>query len=134
MNPIPPNSEPMGYNAVILGATGLVGSSVLQELIEDERCQNVALLTRKSLGTLSPKVHEILVDFDQLSDWTFPFKPDVLINCIGTTRKKTPSLQAYEAIVTVVTIYMLLVIYCVYYYYDDFKKVFCKKKTLVKQE
>ena len=52
----------MGYNAVLLGATGLVGSSVLQELIEDERCQNVALLTRKSLGTLSPKVHEILVD------------------------------------------------------------------------
>jgi len=98
MNPKPPNSEPISYNAVLLGATGLVGSSVLQELIEDERCQNVALLTRKSLGTLSPKVHEILVDFDQLSDWTFPFKPDVLINCIGTTRKKTPSLQAYEAI------------------------------------
>jgi hypothetical protein len=40
----------------------------------------------------------------------------------------------YSAIVTVVTIYMLLVIYCVYYYYEDFKKVFCKKKTLVKQE
>lgn len=98
MNPTPPNPEPMSYNAVLLGATGLVGSAVLQELMEADRCQHIVLLTRKSVGTLPSKVHEIVVDFDQLSDWSFHFKPDVLINCIGTTRKKTPNLPAYEAI------------------------------------
>ncbi len=60
----------------------------------------------------------------------------IILSDIFLYRLKLDSHKAnvYSAIVTVVTIYMLLVIYCVYYYYDDFKKVFCKKKTIVKQE
>lgn len=92
------NLDHMGYTAVVLGSSGLVGSFVLKELIEDARCSQIYLFNRTSVSNLHPKVHETLVDFNALSEFQWNIKVDVLINCIGTTRKKTPNLKSYEAI------------------------------------
>ena len=44
--------------AIILGATGLVGSRLLQMLLEDPVYSSVVLLLRRSTGVQHPKLTE----------------------------------------------------------------------------
>ena len=46
----------MGKTAIILGATGLTGSHLLQKLIDDDRYKTVKLFSRKKIEGLPTKV------------------------------------------------------------------------------
>jgi uncharacterized protein YbjT (DUF2867 family) len=83
---------------LLLGATGLVGSNVLSELLKSDWVGNVTVLVRKPLAITHSKLTQVVTDF---SDWTALdalTSVDVLCCCIGTTRKKTPDLVQYKAI------------------------------------
>lgn len=52
-----------GKTALIAGASGLIGSHVLQLLADDNDFSRVKLITRKPLAINLEKVSEIIVDF-----------------------------------------------------------------------
>ena len=84
--------------AVILGATGFVGSYVLQELLKNNAYDEITVYTRKQIAFNSDKVKQIVTDFSDLGSIELPEKVDSLFACLGTTRKKTPDLKKYHFI------------------------------------
>lgn len=90
----------MSKNAVLLGASGLIGSHLLPLLLASEAYQEVTILVRRPLNIKHPKLKEILVDFEnsnQLQD-AIPNNP-VVFCCIGTTRKKVKGdMAAYRKV------------------------------------
>jgi uncharacterized protein YbjT (DUF2867 family) len=79
--------------AILIGATGLVGSHILSELLNDREFTEVTVFVRKTTGIVNPKLTEIInpmSDIDSLQDMV---SGDVLFNAIGTTIKKAGSQQ-----------------------------------------
>lgn len=88
----------MKKNAIILGATGLTGSHLLELLLEDSDYEQIKVFTRKKLKISHPKIEEHVIDLLKLSDYANEFKADVMFCCIGTTKTKTPNKSLYQAI------------------------------------
>ena len=88
----------MQKNVLIIGASGLIGSELVQLLLKDDKIKSVKVFVRKTLAITDQKLREILVNFEHLEDFKDEFQGDSLFCCIGTTRKQTPDLAAYQAI------------------------------------
>ena len=84
--------------AIILGATGLTGSSLLEKLLKDQTFEKIKLFSRSSADKNSPKIDEHLIDLFQLEKHSETFKADVVFCCIGTTNAKTPDKETYKKI------------------------------------
>jgi len=84
--------------AIILGATGLTGSYLLQELLADEGYEKIKVFTRKSLGFTHPKLVEFQVDLFRLTEEKEDFTGDEVFCCVGSTKKKTPNNEVYEKV------------------------------------
>ncbi len=85
-------------NVLLLGASGLVGSNVLTELLAHDQVGQITILVRNSLQLTHPKLTQVRTDFTDLSALDSIGSVDALFCCIGTTRKKTPDLVQYKAI------------------------------------
>ena len=88
----------MAKTAIILGATGLTGSILLQRLLDDDSISTIKLFSRSSSKFKSPKIEEYLIDMFQLENETERFAGDVVFCCIGTTKSKTPDKEMYKKI------------------------------------
>lgn len=88
----------MKKSAIILGATGLTGSHLLELLLQDSDYEQIKVFTRKKLTVSHPKIEEHVIDLLKLSDYANEFKADVVFCCIGTTKAKTPDKSLYRAI------------------------------------
>ena len=88
----------MKKTAILLGATGLTGSHLLELLLKDLDYDCVKIYTRKKLTTSHSKIEEHVVDLLKLSDHANEFSGDVVFCCIGTTKAKTPDKTLYRAI------------------------------------
>lgn len=84
--------------AIIIGATGLTGSIVLEKLLANEAYAKVKLFSRSTCGIKHPKIEEHLVDLLKLEEHKADFIADEVYCCIGTTKKKTPDQEKYRAI------------------------------------
>ena len=84
--------------AVLLGASGLIGSSLLGQLLASPHYSEVLVLVRKPLNQQHPKLKVLVVDFDKLNDYAENLKTDVVFCCLGTTKKKTPDQENYRKI------------------------------------
>lgn len=80
---------------LIAGATGLVGSHILQRLLQDNTVSEIHLLSRRDLALQHPKLRLHQVDFRKL-----PSLPplDEIYLALGTTIKQAGSREAFEAI------------------------------------
>ena len=58
-----------GVRAIVVGATGLVGSELLRLLLADARFAAVAALGRRRTGAAHAKLTEHVVDFDAPATW-----------------------------------------------------------------
>lgn len=75
--------------AIVIGATGLTGSLVIEELLKDNSFKSVRALVRRKSDTSHPKLQENIVDFNNIDDYTKKFgEGDIIFCCIGTTQKK----------------------------------------------
>lgn len=74
--------------ALVLGATGLVGSQLIQRLLTDARYSTVNILARRETGIVAEKLNEHIIDFDDLSSGLAYFAVDDVFCCLGTTIKK----------------------------------------------
>lgn len=80
--------------ALILGASGAVGKDLLQELLKDERFDQIDLFVRRDLAIDNPKITTHIVDFDRPDDWRLLVQGDVVFSCMGTSLKQAGSKEA----------------------------------------
>lgn len=74
--------------AVLLGATGLTGSHLLQLLLEDDRYAKVRAIVRKPLQQAHPKLEVKVIDFRNKAAFREAIGTgDIIFCCIGTTMK-----------------------------------------------
>lgn len=52
--------------AIVFGASGFVGSNLLNELLSDEHYEQITIVVRKNLGIKHPKLKTIIGDYDSL--------------------------------------------------------------------
>jgi uncharacterized protein YbjT (DUF2867 family) len=88
----------MAYKVLIVGASGLIGSALLAELIRSQDISEITILVRKSMGVSNPKLTELVINFDEISKYASDIKGDIIYCCIGTTKSKTPNPQNYRKI------------------------------------
>lgn len=88
----------MEKTVLLLGSTGLIGSIVLERLLNDSVYSKVIILVRKPQGIQHSKIVEIITDFKSPIDLSSFNKIDSIFSCLGTTRKKTPDLELYKKI------------------------------------
>jgi uncharacterized protein YbjT (DUF2867 family) len=80
--------------AVLIGATGLVGSALLRRILADGRFSSVAVLVRRPAGVRHPKLHEHVVHFDAPESFGGLLTGDVLFSALGTTLRAAGSAAA----------------------------------------
>jgi len=83
---------------MLVGATGLVGGQVLQQLLDDARCDAVVAPTRRPLNVTDPVLHNPVVDFERLptdADW---WAVDAVICALGSTIRQAGSRAVFARI------------------------------------
>lgn len=72
--------------AVMIGATGLVGSHLLEQLLSDDVFATVRVLVRKPINIQHPKLQAEVVDFNNYEEYKNKLGTgDCIFCCIGTT-------------------------------------------------
>ena len=79
---------------LLIGATGAVGSDLLELLLEDGEVESVVIFVRRNPGVEHPKLTVHVIDFDKPEGWSHLVMGDVLFSCLGTTRKDAGSKAA----------------------------------------
>ena len=84
--------------ALLFGASGLVGSHVLSQLISNNNYSKIKLFVRSSIDISDPKIEIIQTDFNNLENHREDIKGDDCFFCIGTTKKNSPDKNEYQRI------------------------------------
>jgi len=85
--------------ATLIGATGLIGSHLLQQLCADESFGEVWLIVRSDFKSSDPKVKVIELDFgDVIALKNAITGSDAVFCAVGTTRSQTPDLLQYRKV------------------------------------
>jgi len=88
----------MSKKAILLGASGLIGSHLLQLLLASSKFSSITIFVRKPLGIKNEKLTEIITDFSQISKLKELITGDFVFSCLGSTKSKTPDLKEYRRI------------------------------------
>lgn len=84
--------------AIVIGATGLVGNLILNDLLNDNDFSEVRIFVRKTTGINNPKLKEIVNPLTDIVSLSTEIKGDVLFNALGTTIKKAGSQKEQQRI------------------------------------
>ena len=84
--------------ALLFGASGLVGSHVLSQLISNNNYSKIKLFVRSSIDISDPKIEIIQTDFNNLENQREDIKGDNCFFCIGTTKKNSPDKNEYRRV------------------------------------
>jgi uncharacterized protein YbjT (DUF2867 family) len=84
--------------AIIMGASGLIGSKLLDLLLQSPAYDEVLALVRKELPVKHQKLTQLVVDFDKLDEYADLITGNAIFCCLGSTKKKTPDLAVYRKI------------------------------------
>lgn len=77
--------------AILIGATGLIGKELLNQLLSNSIYSEIRIFTRRSTGISHPKLKEFIINFDELEKAKEDIKGDVLFSVLGTTMKTAGS-------------------------------------------
>lgn len=88
----------MPGKAIVLGASGLIGSNLVQVLIRDKTFDEVVLLVRKNLDISSSIVRQKIINFDLIEEYQDELYGNVIFSCLGTTRSQVSDYQEYKNI------------------------------------
>ena len=92
------NYQPPKLKVLVFGATGLVGKELIEILKKDDRYDRIVISNRRRIGYTHERIHEVVVDFDNLKQTKEHFKVDQVFICLGTTIKKAGSQQQFEKV------------------------------------
>ncbi len=88
----------MTKKAIIIGASGLIGSKLLAILCTQPDYNEILVIARKKIRTSNTKITQLAIDFEYLDHYTNLIHGDVVFCCMGTTKSQTPNLAAYRKI------------------------------------
>ena len=89
----------MAKTALIAGATGLVGSYLLEKLLYDDHYEKIMVISRQKPDHEHTKLTPVLIpDFDHLADYKDQLKADDVFCCLGTTMAKAGSKEAFRKV------------------------------------
>jgi uncharacterized protein YbjT (DUF2867 family) len=75
--------------ATVIGATGLIGGYLLEELLQDDYYDTVRILIRRPIELTHPKLEKKLINFTDAESFRLALEgSDVVFCAIGTTQKK----------------------------------------------
>lgn len=83
--------------AIVVGATGLTGASLVKQLCENEEYISVTVLARRKPDFEHPKLDVKIRAFDRLEESDIEFAHE-LYCCLGTTIKKAGSKEVFEKV------------------------------------
>jgi len=81
--------------ALVLGASGLTGSYLLEILLESELYSQVTIYVRRPLGRSHPKLVEQLINFATIESWT---EAEDVYCCLGATIKTVKTREAFTLV------------------------------------
>lgn len=84
-------------SAIVVGATGLTGTSLIEQLCENDDYVSVIVIARRELQYKHPKLEVKIRNFDTLEEKDIEFAHE-LYCCLGTTIKKAGSREAFEKV------------------------------------
>lgn len=84
--------------ALIVGATGLIGRSLLDLLLQSGLYAKVYVVGRRSVDFTHPKLECQVVDFDDMAGFSLPEKIHDIFITLGTTRQKAGSREAFHRV------------------------------------
>jgi len=82
-------------NALIAGASGLVGNSLVKQLLADDLYENVVVIVRKPMEMKHTKLIQLQVDFDSLETLKVGMPVHDVFCALGTTIKTAGSQDAF---------------------------------------
>ena len=90
-------------HALVLGATGLVGKALVNQLLADERYETITCLLRKPLSrqlfnNQNHKLQPIVIDYARLQEYQGYFGAQHIYVCLGTTIKQAGSRAAFRLV------------------------------------
>ncbi len=88
----------MSKTAIITGASGLIGSKLLNMLLYNPEYGEVISLGRKKLKNKHTKLKQAIINFDDPATYEPFMQGDVFFCCLGTTQKQTPNKDDYYKI------------------------------------
>ena len=89
----------MGMTSLVMGATGLVGREVTEELLCRENVDEVRLLVRRPPDITHPKLTVIQINWDHLDQYRDAFSGvHSVFSCLGTTIKKAGSQKQFRKV------------------------------------
>ena len=84
--------------AILLGASGFVGSYLLDELLNNPDYRQVTVIVRKRLDMEHPKLKTYIGDYHSLTGMAEVMEADDIFLVIGTTQTQTPDREKYYQI------------------------------------
>lgn len=84
--------------ALVIGSTGLIGSQLVDILLESEHYQKVIIFVKRESGKSHPKLEQHIINFDAPETYQHLVKGDYLFCTIGTTIKKAGSQSAFRKV------------------------------------
>jgi uncharacterized protein YbjT (DUF2867 family) len=84
--------------ALLLGATGLVGSEILTLLLADDAFSEVVVVARRPTGVAHPKLREEVFELDSMEQHARVFETEQLFCALGTTIKKAGSQERFREV------------------------------------
>lgn len=84
--------------AVVLGATGLVGSALTEDLLNGKWAE-VRVLLRRPMKLRHPGLKQVIIDWERLAEYKEQFAGAYAVFCcLGTTIKKAGSQEKFERV------------------------------------
>ncbi|MFT3906996.1 MAG: NAD-dependent epimerase/dehydratase family protein [Steroidobacteraceae bacterium] len=84
--------------ALIAGASGLVGTALVRELLDSPRYARVIALSRRPLPFEHPRFANRILDFSRLEEQVQSLRCDDAFCCLGTTLRNAGSRQQFRAV------------------------------------
>lgn len=85
----------MTRTALLLGATGLIGSSLLRELLASDDYDTIRLIGRRHPDVADERIETVTCSLDDMERFASAFAVDVVFCCLGTTLRKAGSREAF---------------------------------------
>ena len=84
--------------ALVIGSSGLIGSHLLNLLLESSHYDKVVTFVKRDTGIKHPKLTQHIIDFDKPETYKELVVGDDLFCTIGTTIKKAGSQNAFRKV------------------------------------
>ena len=84
--------------AIIFGSTGLIGSQLLNILLQDDEYSTIKAVVRSPISVSHKKLEVIVNDLTNISSLKENISGDRCFFCIGTTKSQTPNKIEYRRV------------------------------------